>query len=126
MQRLIITMVLIVFISLPGPALAQYSETRGGYVGPVETTAALDAKEMRDDAPVILKGRIESYLGDGKYIFSDASGSLILEIDDDFDWAGQTVGPEDVVIVYGEIERDFKEFKVEANKITKAGGHVNN
>lgn len=123
MRKLVLTVMLVVLMVVPGLALAQYSETRGGYVGPVETVSALDAKEMRDDMPVILKGVIESYLGDEKYIFSDASGSLILEIDDDFDWAGQTVGPDDVVLVYGEIERDFKEFKVEVSRIVKEDGN---
>ncbi len=64
------------------------------------------AKELRDDTPVQLKGRITQSLGDEKYIFADDTGTIIVEIDNE-DWRGQDVSPKDTVIIDGEMDKSF-------------------
>lgn len=77
----------------------------GGFVGPDTRpmTTVEQAKNMKDDAKVILNGYIESSLGDEHYMFKDATGSIKVEIDDE-DWRGLTVGPKDMVEIKGEVD----------------------
>ena len=95
------------------PACAQ-----GGFVDDSGRSAASgaltveEAKERRDDSPVQLQGQIVRALGDEKYVFRDASGEIVVEIDDDV-WRGITVGPGDEVEIRGEIDKDFPGFPVE-------------
>ena len=95
------------------PACAQ-----GGFVdntGRSARSGALtveEAKRLRDDSPVQLQGKIVRALGDEKYVFRDASGEIVVEIDDDV-WRGVTVGPDDRVEIRGEIDKDFPGFPVE-------------
>ncbi|MDR0575987.1 MAG: NirD/YgiW/YdeI family stress tolerance protein [Candidatus Accumulibacter sp.] len=71
-----------------------------------------EAKKLRDDTPARLQGNIVRALGDEKYIFRDASGEIVVEIDDDV-WRGVTVGPGDSVEIRGEVDKDFPGFPVE-------------
>jgi uncharacterized protein (TIGR00156 family) len=99
------------FIALPAGA-------QGGFVdntGRSATSGVLtveEAKKLRDDSPVQLQGAIVRALGDEKYVLRDASGEIIVEIDDDV-WRGVTVGPDDKVEIRGEVDRDFPGFPVE-------------
>ncbi|MDR2068759.1 MAG: NirD/YgiW/YdeI family stress tolerance protein [Spirochaetaceae bacterium] len=53
-----------------------------GYQGPgLRPVTVQDAKSLRDESPVVLRGKIERFLGDEKYTFTDDSGSIIIEID---------------------------------------------
>lgn len=94
----------------------------GGFAGPGPGNSALtvkDALKQRDDSWVVLQGRIVASLGDEKYTFQDASGSVMVEIDDD-EWRGITVTPETNLEISGELDKemfetpkiDVKSFKV--------------
>ncbi|MDR1030838.1 MAG: NirD/YgiW/YdeI family stress tolerance protein [Treponema sp.] len=93
---------------------------RGGYTGPssVQISKVSDVKTMPHDADVVLEGRIESYLGNEKYLFNDGSGTVILEIDND-EWNGLEVGADDVVILYGEVDKKSQRIAIEVEKIEK-------
>jgi uncharacterized protein (TIGR00156 family) len=92
---------------------------QGGYKGPgaVAITVA-EAKELRDDSPVILRGKIERFLGNEKYAFSDDSGTITIEIDNKI-WSGLSVDQNDTVEITGELDRDFKGIEVEVRTIKK-------
>jgi uncharacterized protein (TIGR00156 family) len=95
----------------------------GGFVGPGPggngATTIKEALELRDESIVVLQGRIVASLGDEKYTFQDATGSVMVEIDDD-DWRGITVTPETTLEIVGELDKelfeatkiDVKSFKV--------------
>ena len=99
------------------------AQTGGGFVGPGtnanSATTVKEALKMGDDARVVLQGRIVASLGDEKYTFQDATGSVMVEIDDD-DWRGITVTPETTIEIIGELDKemfeatkiDVKSFKV--------------
>ena len=82
--------------------------TGGGFAGPgagLSATTVAGALELRDDAIVTLRGRIVAALGDEKYTFQDATGSVTVEIDDD-EWRGITVTPETTIEITGELDKD--------------------
>ena len=74
---------------------------------------------MGDDKPVVLVGKIEKSLGDEKYLFRDASGTIVVEIDNE-DWNGVNVTPNDTVELRGETDKDyFKNPKVDVDAVIK-------
>ena len=124
-------MLLLMFITIftlgLGTALAK-SNQGGGYAGPGQTggytgpgpdfVTAEQAKSMADDSHVALKGYIIKSIGGEKYVFKDDSGTVTLDISAKR-WAGQQVGPEDLVEVYGEIDKDWFDFEIEVKRLVK-------
>ena len=79
----------------------------GGFKGPgaaitVDTVAK--ALKAKDESPAMLEGRI---LSAGpkheEYVFEDATGKIVIEIDDDL-FHGRTVTPENVIRIWGEVD----------------------
>ncbi len=92
-------------LAATGAAYAQ--NPGGGFAGPgIAPVPVAEALKMKDDAPVVLTGRIEKSLGNEKYQFSDDTGTIVVEIDDD-DWNGVTVRPENTVELRGEIDKEL-------------------
>jgi uncharacterized protein (TIGR00156 family) len=91
-----------------------------GFTGPSSVTVSRvsDVAQMLDDASVVLEGKIEQQLGDDKYVFSDESGTITVEIDDDA-WLGLSIGADDVVIIYGEVDRGSQRIEVDVERIEK-------
>lgn len=117
-------------LSLPAAARAQVpgdggfqsgeqlaNQALGGYTGGGSRLLTVaEALQLPDEAWVSLAGKIEKRLGDEKYLFSDASGSITVEIDDD-DWRGLSIGPEDTVVIQGEVDREFSRREIEVKSI---------
>ena len=91
----------------------------GGFINDGSSIISIkDALKLKDDSVVTLQGNIIKSLGDEKYTFKDATGEIIVDIDND-KWNGLTVQPNDVVIINGELEKDFMEYtKVDVKYIT--------
>jgi uncharacterized protein (TIGR00156 family) len=92
---------------------------QGGFVGPsagISTVA--QALTMRDDAPVILQGKIQRFLGNERYLFSDNTGSITIEIERRV-WGNVSVDENDTVEISGEIDRDRRGVEVEVKSIRK-------
>jgi uncharacterized protein (TIGR00156 family) len=105
---------LAVLLALTG--LAVYAQ---GYTGPgLEPVTVAEARSLRDDSPVVLRGRIERFLGDEKYLFSDDSGTITVEIDNGL-WTGLSVNENDTVEISGEIDKDIRGVEVEVSGIKK-------
>lgn len=91
----------------------------GGFVGGNEIIVTVSqVKEMRDDTPVIIQGRIVQRMGDEKYLFEDSTGSVTVEIDRK-DWRGQTVTPSDTVKLYGEVDSGMFKTEVDVDYVQK-------
>ena len=89
----------------------------GGFQGPgLSSTTVAEALKMGDDTAVVLEGKIEKSLGKEQYMFSDATGSVTVEIDND-DWRGMTVTPNDTVVLRGEVEKDFFKTEIDVDAI---------
>lgn len=76
------------------------------------------ANDMRDDANVVLQGKIVSQFGGKRYTFADDTGSMMVEIDEDA-WDGQTITPEDTVRIYGDVDRGIFSTEVEVDRVEK-------
>ena len=74
---------------------------------------------MKDDSYVTLKGKILSKTGDEKYLFQDKTGTIEIEIDDD-KWGGVEAGPNDTVIIEGEVDRDWNKVSIDVDIIKLA------
>lgn len=120
MKKVIAVSALALMLGMSGGAFAQYNgpSARGGFSGPgpaVSTVA--EAAKLGDDTPVVLVGNIEKSLGDEKYLFKDASGSITVEIDND-DWRGVNVTPENVIEIRGEVDKELFDIKIDVDTVT--------
>lgn len=104
-----------VFAANQNPAVNQ----GGGFTGPGGGTATVEsAKSMRDDAWVTLRGNIVERLSDDVYTFKDASGTINVDIDHKR-WNGVTVGPQDLVEIQGEVDKDWNSVEIDVKQVTK-------
>lgn len=102
-----------------GPDGGYTNYRSGGYTGPGPAlTTVKQAKTMRDDTHVTLKGHIVQHLGGDLYLFRDETGTIDVEIENKR-WQGQTVGPNDLVEISGEVEKDWSELEIDVKRIVK-------
>jgi len=91
----------------------------GGFNGPGPALLTVQqALEMRDDARVSVKGNIVGSLGDEAYTFKDATGTIEVDIDNEV-WRGQTIAPEDVVVISGEVDKEWNHASIDVSSISK-------
>ncbi|MGK9173901.1 YgiW/YdeI family stress tolerance OB fold protein [Yokenella regensburgei] len=99
----------------PGATSAQ----GGGFTGPAGGTATVErAKSMRDDAWVTLRGNIVERLSDDVYTFKDTTGTINVDIDHKR-WNGVSVGPQDVVEIQGEVDKDWNSVEIDVKQVNK-------
>lgn len=117
MNKILATSIFAVSVVLLSSAIAQ--SPAGGFSGPtIVTTTVKDALKQSDETAVILVGKIEKNLGNEKYIFTDATGSINVEIDNE-DWNGQNITPADTVEIRGEVDKDFSKTEIDVDSIIK-------
>ena len=98
---------------------ATTQKAKGGFVSGAETIVTVkQVNEMRDDVPVIIKGKIIQRIDDEEYLFEDETGSITVEIDDDA-WRGQTITPTDTVKLYGEIDHGIFSTEIDIDYVEK-------
>lgn len=73
---------------------------------------------LPDNSPVVMRGRITKDMGGNMYVFEDSSGTVMLEIDDE-DWNGNTVRVNDVVTVYGNIDKGVNYIEIDVDSVEK-------
>ena len=110
---------LLTFVVLAVPAYAAFEgpnsggQSMGGFQGPtggVQADTVKKAQSSWDDAPVVLTGNIVERLAgsDDKYLFKDATGQIIVDIDHEI-FAGRTVTPQTKVRLSGKVDKDMME-----------------
>lgn len=102
------------------PSDGAVSPAKGGFKGPgpAQTTVS-EAIKLRDDSPVTLQGHIIERLGDERYTFKDATGTVVIEIDDE-NWQGLEVTPTMEVVIEGEVEKNWSTVEIEVDRIRLA------
>ena len=98
------------------PAVLPDRSRPGAFRDRVWLSSVAEALKLNDDTPVVLVGQIEKSLGDEKYLFKDASGSVTVEIDNE-DWRGVTVTPKDTIVIQGEIDKDFFKTEIDVDSV---------
>lgn len=100
---------------LGAPVFAQFqgASSAGGYTGPsaanrANTVAAI-LKNPVDDQRVILCGNITRHIGGDKYMFSDGTGEIRVDIDD-HEFPPQPINEKTTVEIRGEVDTDFLQF----------------
>lgn len=75
--------------------------------------SVMEVVSLPDNSPVTMQGKITKNMGDNIYVFEDSSGTIMLEIDEE-DWNGKTVRVDDIVTVYGNVDKgsDYTEIDV--------------
>lgn len=120
MNKFITASAFVVALGLSANAFAagfQGQANMGGFQGPgLEPSSVSEALKLNDDTPVVLVGQIEKSLGDEKYLFKDATGSVTIEIDND-DWRGVNVTPKDTIVIQGEIDKDFFKTEIDVDSV---------
>ena len=118
MNKIVTVSALALMLVCSGNAMAKKHATAGGgFSGPgIAVSAVADAVKLGDDTPVVLQGNIKQSLGDEKYLFEDASGTVTVEIDDD-DWNGVNVTPENLVELHGEVDKDFLTTTIDVDRV---------
>ena len=120
MNKFITASAFVVALGLSTSALASGftgPQQAGGFQGPgLAPSSVAEALKLNDDTPVVLVGQIEKSLGDEKYLFKDASGSVTVEIDNE-DWRGVTVTPKDTIDIQGEIDKDFFKTEIDVDSV---------
>ena len=91
-------------------AVANTTAVNQQALAPTQITTVKQALTLKDDTPVQLKGYVVKATGDEKYQFSDQTGSITVDIDDDL-WQGQPVSAKTPVTIIGEIDIDYKPTK---------------
>ena len=91
----------------------------GGYSSPKRSVVTVEqAKRMRDDARVTLRGNIIQNIGGKYYVFQDTTGTITVEISNKR-WRGQNIAPDDLVEIFGEVDKEDSRVKIEVKKINK-------
>lgn len=73
---------------------------------------------LPDDTPVVMRGRITKNMGNNIFVFEDASGTIMMEIDEE-SWNGNTVRVDDIVTVYGNVDKGSNYTEVDVDSIVK-------
>ena len=122
MKKFAMVSALALILGVSGNALAQQNfgaANAGGYTGPSAAAMTVaEAKKLSDDTPVVLVGKIEKSLGGEKYLFTDNTGSVTVEIDND-DWRGLNVSDKDTVEIRGEVDKEFMNLEISVNSVSK-------
>ena len=68
--------------------------------------------------PGSLCGNIIERVSDDLYIFKDSSGTVNVDIDHKR-WNGQTITPQDLVEIQGEVDKDWNSVEIDVKQIRK-------
>ncbi|WP_373819148.1 YgiW/YdeI family stress tolerance OB fold protein [Glaesserella sp.] len=91
----------------------------GGFVNKGQAVSqVIDIASMKDDQYVVLQGKIVQQVDNDEFLFRDASGEIVVEIERKA-WRGQQITPNDEIKVYGEVDKSWNKTEVEAHNIEK-------
>lgn len=100
--------------------LAFSTITVAEYTGPgansAETNLANIVKNPVDDQEVRLEGHIVKKIGKERYLFSDGSNQVEIELDDD-DLPKQGLNDKQKVVIYGEVDKHRKGFEIDVDRV---------
>ena len=91
---------------------------QGGYQG--QQLTVKQALSAKDNSMITLVGNITQQIKDDKYLFTDGTDQIKLEIKNRI-WNGLNVGPQDKIRVYGKLDNEiFEKPELEVISVEKA------
>ncbi|MCA9499762.1 MAG: NirD/YgiW/YdeI family stress tolerance protein [Nitrospira sp.] len=111
MSKRILFMTMSLFFLSTLTLWAQFQDPRHAGI----TTVSV-AQEAKDDTWVTLSGSILRQVGEERYLFQDATGTIIVDIDHE-DWGKVTANPETTLRISGEIDREWWTTEVEVERV---------
>ncbi|HII3829373.1 TPA: NirD/YgiW/YdeI family stress tolerance protein [Pasteurella multocida] len=101
-------------------AFQNNTNNAGGGFGPNaginSVRAALNAQ---DDMPVSIEGYIVRQIDGDEFIFRDVAGSEIRIDVSDRAWNGQTIQPNDLIIIQGKVDKEWNKTDIDVKNIIK-------
>ncbi|MDJ0902693.1 MAG: NirD/YgiW/YdeI family stress tolerance protein [Xenococcus sp. MO_188.B8] len=91
-----------IFVNV-SPVVAQFTGPGGSQTETGEVTVASIKMNPIDDMDVVLQGSLLNKLSHEKYSFSDGTGEITVEIDDE-DFGGKQVDPNTSIEIHGEVD----------------------
>jgi uncharacterized protein (TIGR00156 family) len=116
MKKVLLTALVVASSAAFAPAFAQFqgASSGGGFTGPGSTNRANTVADIRknpiDDQRVTLRGNITRHIGGDKYMFSDGTGEIRVDIDD-HEFPPQPINEKTTVEIRGEVDTDFMQFR---------------
>ena len=92
-----------------GPGAAVQGQF-GGFTGPTTIVTAAQVAMLPNKSPVAMRGNIVQQISHDRYIFRDSTGDITIKVKPER-WWGLTVGPSDVVEIYGDFKRDKRNWQ---------------
>lgn len=89
---------------------------QAGNTAPLNTV--FQVMTFQDDTPVVLQGKIDRSLGKGKYQFSDNTGTIVLDIDDEIIGNTEFLS-EDIYEIHGEVDKGWFSTEIDVEEIMK-------
>ncbi len=112
LMRYLLSLMLVACLSVPVMAAGEGTGFQGPVIGGGKLETVRSASKKWDDSHVTLIGNIVSRVAgyDDIYMFRDATGTIMVEIDEDvFQRLGSRVTPETSVRISGEVDKEFLE-----------------
>lgn len=91
-----------------------------GFNTPAVNTVADVERHAYDDQYVTLRGALVNYLGHERYLFADSTGTIEVELDDDYDWS--YVSKDMPIELVGKVDKDFLSTSIDVKRITPLNG----
>ena len=107
MKNLVKAVSAVVLFTSATVAIAEAPVNQAAFAQAVSVKKALT---LADDSKVELKGYVVKSIGDEKYQFRDATGTITVDIDDDL-WQGKAVSAKTPITIVGEVDVDYKPTK---------------
>lgn len=82
-----------------------------GFENQAPSTVAGVLQSAYDDQYVVLKGRLTKYLGHDRYEFTDSTGTIEVELDDDRNWSH--ISKDQLIMIRGKFDDDFMDKKID-------------
>jgi uncharacterized protein (TIGR00156 family) len=104
--------------AIAGPGMNHNMPMNSGANTPPAVWTVTEVVSLPDNTPVIMRGRITKNMGNNIFVFEDGSGTIMLEIDEE-SWNGNTVRVDDIVTVYGNVDKGSNYTEIDVDSIVK-------
>ncbi len=78
-----------------------------------------DIQMLNDDSRIVAQGYLVQNMGNDIYVFQDANGDKIMVDVDDDAWGEVMVGPNDMVMIMGEVDKNGNDIQIDVDTIKK-------